>query len=99
MSAIDGVAGEAQRGSRDGDLEARGASGLPTRRLASAEGEGVHGAGGRHADVPVAEAARVVLHGGLRAGLDRRRRRVRRYGKPRRKAVVMPPAAKRRIGR
>ena len=54
----------------DGDFQAGGGFGVADEAVGGAEGEGVHGAGRRDADVPVAEAAGVVLDGGLGAGIE-----------------------------
>ena len=65
-----GVAGEAQRGAGDGDFEARGVFRIAHQAVGQAEGERIHGTGWRHADVPVAQAAGVILHGGLGARVE-----------------------------
>ena len=70
-----GVAGEAQRGPHDGDLQARRALGIPHQPIGGAERQVVHRTGRRHADMPVAEPSRIVLHRGLHAAIRSRRRR------------------------
>ena len=49
---------------------AGGAVGLPTQAVGEPERQRVHRPRRRHADVPVAEPAGIVLHGGLRAGVE-----------------------------
>ena len=85
-----------------GALEPGGVGRLPTARLAS-RNDGRPWPAGGHPDHPVAEAARVVLHGGHRAGLDDLDRRPSRCASharhpPRRVMSVVPARREARTG-
>ena len=61
---------EAQQRAAHGDFQRGGAFVVAEQAVALAQGVAVHRPGRRHADGPVANAAREVLHGGLGAGAE-----------------------------
>ena len=69
---------KAQRGPDEGALEPGGAGAVADEAVGETERQRVHGTGRRNAHIPVAEAARDILDGRLRAALEhlRRERRV-----------------------
>ena len=65
-----GVAVKAQRRPLQGELEPGGRRVVADDAIGQPECEVVHRAGRRHADVPIAEAAGIVLHAAVGAGLQ-----------------------------
>ena len=61
---------EAERRAVDGEFEGGGGVGVTDEAVGEAEGQVVHRAGGRDADIPVADPAGVILDGGLRAAFE-----------------------------
>ncbi len=61
---------EFEAAAHGGELDGRGVLRVADEAVGDAEGEVVHGAGGWDADVPVADAAGVILEGGLRATFE-----------------------------
>jgi len=66
----DGGRVEAEGGAVDGEFEGGGGIGVADEAVGEAEGQVIHRAGGRDADVPVADAAGVVLNGRLGAAFE-----------------------------
>ena len=64
------VAMEFQARAHQGGFKAGGAVMVADDAVGEPEGDIIHGAGWRHANVPVAGAAGVILHGGVSAGVD-----------------------------
>ena len=64
------VAMEFQARAHQGGFKAGGAVMVADDAVGEPEGDIIHGAGWRHANVPVTGAAGVVLHGGVSAGVD-----------------------------
>ena len=60
---------EPQLGAGQGDLKAGGGSRVAEDLIAQAKGQIIHRPGWRHAHMPVTDAARIILHGRLQAGL------------------------------
>ena len=65
-----GVARDTQRGAHHRNLQSRRTLVISHQSIGGAERQIVHRTGRRHADMPVTQPSRIVLHGGLHAGLD-----------------------------
>ena len=77
MRQIERVGVEAQRRARQRDLEPGGVLGVADEPIGEPERRAIHRPGRRHADIPIADASRLILDRRLRAGvehLDRVRR-------------------------
>ena len=97
VSAIVGVAREPQRRARDRDFQPRRAFRITHQPVRQAERQRVHRTRRRHADMPVAQPPRIILHRRLRPA-SITSIALRWYRKSRRNAVVMPPAANAALG-
>ena len=65
-----GIGMEAQGGATHGAFECRGIGGVAHQGVGHAVGISIHGAGRGHAHIPMAQATRPVLHGGLHASVE-----------------------------
>src|SRR5215469_18663872 len=61
---------EAQRRTSHGAFEAGCAFGISQKPVAGTKRQGIHGAGRRHADMPVTHTPRVILYGGHSAAFE-----------------------------